>query len=527
MSAIPVQSSELTGLPAWKELEKHLQQMSSVHLRTLLEEPDRYNRLSRETDRFVLDFSRQRITGTTIDLLLRLARDRQLEQWIDALFTGAPVNNTESRPALHMALRSQSDDPVLVEGQDVMPLVRQERHRMLKFAAAVRSGAYTGHTGSNITDVVNIGIGGSDLGLVMVDAALSDFRSQDIRTHFVSNIDGTQLADVLQQVNPETTLFIICSKSFTTLETRLNAESAREWLLTHLSADAVGRHFVAISVNDSAMDTFGIDQDNRFMIWDWVGGRYSLWSSVGLVIAIGIGPDHFEALLAGAAELDEHFRETRFEDNLPVLLGLLGVWNRNFLGMTSHAVLPYDHRLSRFPAFLQQLAMESLGKGVTRGGKPVGYSTGTVIWGEAGSNAQHSFFQLLHQGTAQFSADFIAPVRASSEYADQHQQGLANMLAQAEAFALGQSAGEVDAHRVYPGNHPSSILLFERLDPRALGYLIALYEHRVFVQSVIWGINPFDQWGVELGKSMAVEMHRALMADGEIDGIAEKIKGWL
>ncbi len=529
---LPRQSSDPTDLPAWQALQDHAGEMQALHLRDLIGQPRRYRQFCAETEQFVLDYSRQRMTGKTLELLLDLARDRALEQWVDALFSGAPVNTTENQPALHTALRSRPGDdqpvsePLHVDGEDVRAVVSKERSRMLRLAARIRAGDYTGVTGAPVTDVVNIGIGGSDLGLVMATEALRPFCTRKIASHFVSNIDGTQLADVLEKLDPSTTLFIICSKSFTTLETRLNAESARAWLLRDLPEEAVGKHFMAVSVNAAAMDAFGIGADNRFMMWDWVGGRYSMWSSIGLILAIAIGPEQFQALLQGACELDEHFRTAAPEDNLPVLLGLVGVWNRNFLGMNSHVVLPYDQRLHRFPAFLQQLEMESLGKGVTRDGKPAGYTTGTVIWGEPGSNAQHSFFQLLHQGTSRFSADFIAPVQASSEYADQHQAGLANMLAQAEALALGQSEDDVPAHKVYPGNHPSSILLFKMLDPRTLGYLVALYEQAVFVRSVIWGVNPFDQWGVELGKTMARGMQQALSSTGEAPGIIEKIKAW-
>jgi glucose-6-phosphate isomerase len=445
-----------------------------------------------------------------------------------------------------MALRKSANDPVIVDGTDVMPLVRKELARVLELADALGSGDYKGQTGEAISNVVNIGIGGSDLGLVMVTEALRAFRNPRLRVHCVSNIDGTQLADVLDTVTPERTLFIICSKSFTTLETQLNADAARRWLLEGLPESAVAKHFVAVSVNDRAMDRFGIASDKRFRIWDWVGGRYSLWSAVGLLIAIALGSEAFRALLAGAEELDEHFRNAPLDRNLPVLLGLIGVWNQNFLGTTSHAVLPYTQRLYRFSAFLQQLEMESNGKSVTRDGRPVEWTTGSIIWGEPGSNAQHAFFQLLHQGNAQFSADFIAPVAPPGRFADQHLAGLANMLAQAEAFARGRSEQEVRdelaasgmppveigrlaPHRVHAGNHPSSVILLERLDPRSLGFLIALYEHKVFVQSVIWGINCFDQWGVELGKILAKRMGDSLAGNRPVSGmpgLAEAIRNW-
>jgi len=522
-------ASGLSTCPAWNALDDHRQSITNLHLRTLLDEPGRYEACSRQACGLTLDYSRNLLTTEILELLSQLATERELGPWIEHLFAGARVNNTEDRPALHTALRRSADRPLIVDGEDVMQLVHGEREKFLTFAETVRDGSHLGATAQRITDIVNIGIGGSDLGLVMLDAALAEYRDPALRSHFVSNIDGTQLADVLEQVSPETTLFIVCSKSFTTIETQLNADAARSWFLASLPAEAIGRHFAAISVNSEAMDLFGIGHDLRFQIWDWVGGRYSLWSAIGLSIAIGIGAKHFRELLAGAASMDEHFETTPFADNLPVLLGLIGVWQQNFLGASSHAVLPYDQRLRYFPAFLQQLEMESNGKGVTRDGRPVDYATGTVVWGEPGSNAQHSFFQLLHQGTANVSLDFIAPVAASSRYTDQHLQGLGNMLAQAEAFARGYPAEAVAAdlsaagrsaadvarlapHKAHPGNRSASVLLMERLEPRSLGVLIALYEHKVFVQSVIWGINPFDQWGVELGKTMAGVMSAGLAA---------------
>jgi len=423
-----------------------------------------------------------------------------------------------------------------------MPLVHRELDKVLAFAESVRDGTRVGATGKQFTDIVNIGIGGSDLGLVMLDAALAQYRAPELRTHFVSNIDGSQLVDVLDVVDPARTLFIICSKSFTTIETQLNADAARVWFLERMPEDAVAAHFAAISTNTAAMDKFGLADDARFEMWDWVGGRYSLWSAVGLSVAIAIGADNFRDLLAGAHEMDEHFRTAPFGENLPALLGLIGVWNQNLLGARSHAVLPYDQRLRYFPAFLQQLDMESNGKRVTRDGHPVATETGTVIWGEPGSNAQHSFFQLLHQGTAPGSRDFVAPVRASSRMGASHREGLANMLAQAEAFARGFSESDARAalkadgstpdeidrlapHKVHPGNRPSNLILFRELTPRSLGALVALYEHKVFVQSVIWGINPFDQWGVQLGKVMATRFSE-LLSEGQVDelpGIAGRM----
>ena len=543
-------AGKLRDCPAWAKLESHAKKASKLHLRNLLDEPDRFEKFSRRVDDsgvgLVLDYSRNLITAETVELLLQLAEERQVGAWIEQMFAGAAINNTEDRPALHIALRRSADQPLLVDGQDIMPAVAAERERVLEFAQAVRSGQHQGATGRRITDVVNIGIGGSDLGLVMVAEALEPCRDQAPGLHFVSNIDGSHLADVLDELEPETTLFIVCSKSFTTLETQLNANAARQWLRAQLPADAVGRHFAAVSVNAAAMDAFGIGENLRFSIWDWVGGRYSLWSAVGLSLAIGIGADHFKALLAGANAMDRHFQNRPPADNLPVLLAMMGIWNRNFLGATSHVVLPYDDRLRYFPAFLQQLEMESSGKGVTRDGAMVDYATGTAIWGAPGSNAQHSFFQLLHQGTANVSLDFIAPAKASSRFDDQHAQGLAQMLAQAEAFARGRAADEVRAelsgsglpaaevdrltpHKVHPGNRPSNMLLLKRLDPHHLGALIALYEHKVFVQSVIWGINPFDQWGVELGKALARQMTVALsagVASDDLPGIGSVIREW-
>lgn len=527
------------GLPdcdAWRSLSRLAGDAGALRLGDLLDAPDRYGAFHCRGAGLTLDFSRQVMTADTLAALVELAAARDLGDWIAHLFAGAPVNNTEQRPALHMALRRRSDEPLIVDGEDLMPGVRAELSRVLAFAEAVRGGEHRGHSGKRITDVVNIGIGGSDLGLVMVDAALARFRGDGPRSHYVSNIDGSRLADLLEELDPDTTLFIICSKSFTTQETQLNAEAARRWFVARCAETAIGRHFAAVSVNAEAMDRFGIDPQLRFRIWDWVGGRYSLWSAVGLAVAIAIGTKNFSALLTGAAMMDEHFRSAPCAENLPALLGLIGIWNQNFLGCTSHAVLPYDERLHRLPAFLQQLEMESNGKSVTRDGAPVGCSTGTVIWGEPGSNAQHSFFQLLHQGTARVSMDFVAPVRASGPAHDQHLAGLANMLAQAEAFARGYSleqaraalvsagrpADEVERlapHKTHPGNRPSSIVLLDELTPENLGALIALYEHKVFVQSVIWGINPFDQWGVELGKTMAGVMHRGLTTSNDNCGL--------
>jgi glucose-6-phosphate isomerase len=546
LASLEQRSSRLDELPVWQALKRQAAALAGTHIAELLATPERYAQFSRQHGDFILDFSRNRLTAETLQLLIELAEARELPRWIKALFSGEAVNSTENRAAQHMALRDPDDASVVVDGVNLLTEVSAERERMLALAEAIRSGEFRGATGARIRHIVNIGIGGSDLGPVMAAQALREYADPELSLHFVSNVDGTQLADVLTSVSAAETLFIICSKTFVTWETALNASAARSWFIHQLDEAAVARHFVAVSVNGPAMDSFGIAPEHRFRMWDWVGGRYSLWAPIGLSIAIAIGGENFRQLLRGAHELDEHFRSAPLKDNLPVLLALVAIWNQNHLGTTSHAVLSYDGRLARFPAYLQQLEMESNGKGVTRDGQPVRWTTGVVLWGEPGSNAQHSFFQLLHQGTTQFSADFIAPVEGSSAAVEQHLVGLANMLAQAEAFARGNPAERVEAelkgqgksaaevarltpHKVHPGNHPSNILLMRRLDPRSLGFLIALYEQKVFVQACIWGINPFDQWGVELGKKMATAMHdklQAAEADATLPGIAATIRRW-
>jgi glucose-6-phosphate isomerase len=512
-------------LPEWQALEAHAAQVSSQHLRDLfvVDGADRFAATSVQDLDLLYDFSRQRVTRETLDLLVSLAKACELPARVAALFDGELVNNTEGRAAMHMALRNRSERPMHADGQDVMPEIRGQLEKMREFATGVHQGRILGFTGSRFTDVVNIGIGGSDLGIVMVTEALARYRHRGIRLHCVSNVDGVELADTLERINPATTLFVICSKTFTTQETLANANAAREWLIGELGEKGIAHHFVAVSTNHQAMDAFGIAPESRFTMWDWVGGRYSLWSTVGLSIALSLGMDQFELLLAGAHEMDEHFRAAPLDRNLPALMGLLGVWNTDFLGLDSLAVLPYDRRLHRFPAYLQQLEMESNGKSVTRDGQPVGYPTGNVVWGEPGNNAQHSFFQLLHQGTARVALDFIAPVNGSSRFHAHQDLALANCFAQAEAFAFGQTAAQVrsdlqargtaqaeidrlEAHKVHQGNRPSSLIVLPRLSPGALGKLIAWYEHKVFVQSVIWDVNPFDQWGVELGKKLATSM---------------------
>jgi glucose-6-phosphate isomerase len=539
-----------TDLPAWKALQAHAASLAPRHLRELFaDDPQRFDHLSVEALDLLYDFTRQRVTPQTLQLLFGLAQACDLEGRIAALFAGETVNHTERRAALHMALRNRSDRPMRSDGQDVMPEVRGELAKMREFVTGVHEGRITGSKGGRYTDIVNIGIGGSDLGIVMATEALGRFRNRAIRLHCVSNVDGVELADSLEQVNPATTLFVICSKTFTTQETLSNASAAREWLVHELGEQAVSRHFVAVSTNHAAMDAFGIAPESRFTMWDWVGGRYSLWSTVGLSIALALGMDLFELVLQGGHDMDEHFRSAPLERNLPVLMGLLGVWNTDFLGLNSLAVLPYDRRLHRFPAYLQQLEMESNGKSVTRDGQEVGYPTGSVVWGEPGNNAQHSFFQLLHQGTAQVAMDFIAPVHGSSRFLKQQDLALANCFAQAEAFAFGQTAEQVRAdlaskgtaaaeierlvtHKVHAGNRPSSLILLPRLGPRALGKLIAWYEHKVYVQSVIWDINPFDQWGVELGKKLASSMTEPVRTgqwpDGpsHVQALLERVRRW-
>jgi glucose-6-phosphate isomerase len=541
---------KLTEVAEWRSVSAHANVVRGAHLRDLFAaDPARFARFSRTEMNLLFDFSRQRITAETLELLLKLAHARDLKGRIEAMFAGEKINTTENRAVLHTALRNRSNRPILVDGRDVMPEVRASLDKMRNFVEGVHGGRIHGATGKPFTDIVNIGIGGSDLGIVMATEALARIRNRNLRLHCVSNIDGVQLADALERVDAARTLFVVCSKTFSTLETLTNAKLARQWIVDRLGEGAPARHFAAVSTNAKAMDAFLIPPQNRFTMWDWVGGRYSVWSAVGLSVALALGMDQFELMLEGGHEMDEHFRTAPFADNLPVLMGLIGVWNRNFLGMDSLAVLPYDQRLHRFPAYLQQLEMESLGKRTMLDGQPVSYGSGPVIWGEPGSNAQHSFFQLLHQGTANVALDFIAPVNASSQFQQQQNLALANCFAQAQAFALGQTEEQVrqdlsgkglpadevarlTPHKVHPGNRPSSILIFPRLGPKTLGRLIALYEHKVYTQSVIWGINAFDQWGVELGKKLAdslipaVENPAGAAADSALTGLLEQMKRW-
>jgi glucose-6-phosphate isomerase len=540
----------LTSMREWQALARHAASVRNTHLRDLFKaDPVRFRRFSRCELNLLFDFSRQRVSEETLQLLFALAEARGLRGRIDAMFSGERINTTEDRAVLHVALRNRSDRPILVDGQDVMPEVRATLDKMRNFVEGVHGGRIHGATGKPFTDIVNIGIGGSDLGIVMATEALARVRNRNLRLHCVSNIDGVQLGDVLEQVDPARTLFVVCSKTFTTLETLTNAKIARQWIVDRLGEGAPARHFAAVSTNAKAMDAFLIPPQNRFPMWDWVGGRYSVWSAVGLSVALALGMDQFELMLEGGHEMDEHFRSAPFESNLPVLMGLLAVWNRNFLGIESLAVLPYDQRLHRFPAYLQQLEMESNGKRTTLEGTEVDYETGRVIWGEPGSNAQHSFFQLLHQGTSHVALDFLAPVNGSSPYQEQQNLALANCFAQAQAFAFGQTEEQVRAdlagkglsdaqiarllpHKLHPGNRPSTIILFPRLGPKTLGRLIALYEHSVFTQSVIWGINAFDQWGVELGKKLADSLAPAVKdpagagAPPELAGLLDYVSQW-
>jgi glucose-6-phosphate isomerase len=481
-------------------LATHARRLSAVPVRELFAaDPDRFRRFSREATGLLFDFSRQRLDAAALSALTGLASSSGLAARIEALFGGEAVNDTEHRAALHTLLRVPRGATLPESLGALHAGVMAVRDRCARFVREVHDGTRTGATGGRFTDVVNVGIGGSDLGPAMATAALAPYGAGRVRTHFVSNVDGTQFADAAPSLDPARTLVIVCSKTFTTQETLSNARRIRAWLAGRLGEAAVPKHFAAISTNASAMDAFGVGGDARFEMWDWVGGRYSLWSAVGLALELAIGTAHFEAMLAGAHAMDRHFRGTRFEDNLPVLAGLLAHWNRNALGAGSHAVLPYTQRLARLPAYLQQLEMESLGKRVTRGGAPVAAETGAVIWGEPGSNAQHSFFQLLHQGTAAFSADFVLPLGGGAD-AEADELVIANCLAQVQAMMAGHEAA--DAHRVHPGSRPVSVIAFPRLDPATLGALIAFYEHRVFVESVLWDVNPFDQWGVELGKKI-------------------------
>jgi glucose-6-phosphate isomerase len=504
----------LTRSPAWKALSAHQQQIRHVHLRTLFkEDPARGERFALEAAGLYFDYSKHRVTAETIRLLIALAEQAGLRERIDAMFRGEKINVTERRAALHVALRAPRGESIMVEGEDVVPAVHAVLDRMEDFARRVRDGSWTGYTGRRIRNVINIGIGGSDLGPSMAYEALRHYSDRNLRVGFISNVDGTDFAEATRELDPAETLFIVSSKTFTTLETMTNARTAREWLLKRLGDDkAIAKHFVAVSTNAAEVSKFGIDTRNMFGFWDWVGGRYSMDSAIGLSTMIAIGPENFRAMLSGFRAIDEHFRTAPFERNLPVLMGLLAVWYNNFFGAQTIAVLPYDQYLKRFPAYLQQLTMESNGKHVTLDGVAVDYQTGPVFWGEPGTNGQHSFYQLIHQGTKLVPCDFIAFCRSLNPLGRHHDLLLANVFAQAEALAFGKTADEVKAegtpdwlvpHRVFEGNRPSTTILAEELTPGTLGKLVALYEHSVFTQGTIWNIDSFDQWGVELGKVLA------------------------
>jgi glucose-6-phosphate isomerase len=497
----------------WYELHAHHDEIARRHLRQLFaDDPQRGEHMALIVGDVYFDYSKQRVTKGTIGRLLSVAHRAELRQHIDAMFSGDRINTTEDRPVLHVALRAPRGAEISVDGRNVVGDVHAVLDQMSSFAQRVRAGEWTGATGQRIRTIVNIGIGGSDLGPAMATRALQHHSHPDIASHFVSNVDGADLAGALAGLDPATTLFIVASKTFTTVETLTNARNARRWVVDTLGEDAVALHFVAVSTNAAEVADFGIDTDNMFGFWDWVGGRYSMTSAIGLSLMIAIGPEAFREMLAGFHLVDEHFRTAPFEQNVPVLMGLLGIWYRNFFGAQSHAVLPYSEHLARFPAYLQQLDMESNGKSHTRDGREVTTDTGPIVWGEPGTNGQHAFYQLIHQGTTLIPADFIGFVEPVADPGGHHDQLMANFFAQTEALAFGKTAAEVAAdgappelvpHKTFAGNRPTSTLLVDALTPAALGQLVALYEHKVFVQGVIWGVNPFDQWGVELGKVLA------------------------
>jgi glucose-6-phosphate isomerase len=504
----------LTQMPEWQALEAHYQKMRDVHLRTLFaDDAQRGERLTAEALGIYLDYSKNRITDETLKLLINLAEACGLRERTEAMFSGEKINITENRAVLHVALRAPRDQEIIVDGENVVPAVHDVLDRMADFAARIRDGKWTGYTGERIRNVVNIGIGGSDLGPVMAYEALRHYSQRDLNFRFVSNVDGTDFEEATRDLDAEETLFVVSSKTFTTQETMTNAHTARTWALKTLHhQDAIAKHFVAVSTNAEEVTKFGIDTANMFGFWDWVGGRYSMDSAIGLSTMIAIGPDHFRELLAGFHAMDEHFRTTPFDQNLPALMGLLSVWYNDFFNAQTVAVLPYDQYLKRFPAYLQQLTMESNGKQVALDGSHVTYETGAIYWGEPGTNGQHSFYQLIHQGTKTIPCDFIGFCQSLNPIGNHHDLLMANVFAQTEALAFGKAEDEVKAegtadslvpHKTFPGNRPSNTILAERLTPEVLGKLIALYEHNVFTQGVVWNINSFDQWGVELGKALA------------------------
>lgn len=537
---------------AWRALEQHYAEMKNVHMRDLFaQDAQRFTKFSATfDDQILVDFSKNRITQDTLDKLLALAKETQLEEAIKSLFSGEKINRTEDRAVLHTALRNRDNTPVLVDGKDVMPEVNAVLEKMQQFSARIISGEWKGYTGKAITDVVNIGIGGSDLGPFMVTEALRPYKNH-LNMHFVSNVDGTQIAETLKDLNPETTLFLIASKTFTTQETMTNAHSAREWLLTFAKDEKhIAKHFVALSTNSEQVAKFGIDTNNMFEFWDWVGGRYSLWSAIGLSIVLSVGYDNFVQLLSGAHAMDKHFTQTPLESNIPVLLALIGIWYNNFFGSETEAILPYDQYMHRFAAYFQQGNMESNGKYIDRNGHAVSYQTGPIIWGEPGTNGQHAFYQLIHQGTKMIPCDFIAPAVTHNPLGDHHDKLLSNFFAQTEALAFGKTREVVDAefaaqgktvaemeyvapYKVFEGNRPTNSILLKEITPYSLGALIAMYEHKIFTQGAILNIFTFDQWGVELGKQLAsrilpeLENSQAVAShDSSTNGLINCYKNW-
>lgn len=516
----------LTARPEWQALSKHYEQQKNVQMRELFAaDPKRGEKLTLDAAGLFLDYSKNRVTDETMSLLVGLAKAVGLRERIDAMFAGEKINATEGRAVLHVALRAPAGATINVDGKNVVPEVHAVLDKMAEFSNKVRSGAWLGHTGKRIKNIVNVGIGGSDLGPAMAYDALRAYSDRNLTVRFVSNVDATDFAEVVQGLDAAETLFIVCSKTFTTIETIMNAKTARAWLLEKLGDEAaVRKHFVAVSTNATEVAKFGIDTANMFGFWDWVGGRYSYTSAIGLSLMVAVGPDKFREMLAGFHELDEHFRTAPFETNLPVLLGLLGVWYNNFFGAESHAVLPYDQYLNRFPAYLQQLDMESNGKSVTLAGEPISYQTGPIIWGQPGTNGQHAFYQLIHQGSKLIPCDFIGFVNSLNALGEHHDQLMANFFAQTEALAFGKTSAEVKAegvpdalvtHKTFAGNRPTSTILADKLTPAVLGKLVALYEHKVFVQGIVWGLNSFDQWGVELGKVLAKRIASELESKSE------------
>ena len=525
----------------YTKLEMHAKKIKQIHMRDLFaSDTNRFDKFHAEFNNFLLDYSKNNITEETMDLLYELAQEHHLTDAIQDMFNGKRINTTENRPVLHIALRNRDNHPILVDGQDVMPEINAVLDKMHTFSNDVRSGKWLGATGKPITDIVNIGIGGSDLGPAMAIDALKHYKTDALNFHFVSNVDGTDITETLKECQADTTLFIISSKTFTTQETLTNAKAARSWLIERLGENAVENHFVAVSTNTDAVQKFGINPDNMFVFWDFVGGRYSMWSAIGLSIMLGIGYDAFCEMLTGAYEMDMHFLNTPFERNLPVIMGLLGIWYTTYMEAESYAVLPYDQYLHRLPSYLQQLDMESNGKYVKKNGHTVDYATGPILFGAAGTNGQHSFYQLIHQGTHLIPCDFIAPIHSLNETGDQHDILLSNFVAQPEALMRGKTPDELKNEGVseelipfktFTGNRPSNSLLFDKLTPKSFGSLIALYEHKIFVQGIIWNIDSFDQWGVELGKQLAknilpeiMDKNKTLIHDCSTNALIEKIR---